>query len=162
MEWAIEKCTELGVTKTIPFIAARTEKHLAQAAQKRAERWRRLAAQASEQSRRATPPTVADPIKFDQLIATDPSRDAPMRIVLAETETALSLASCLTQPHLRQAHGRVILAVGPEGGWTSGELNKFTQSGWKSATLGPTILRAETAAIAGLAVALSHFQQFPL
>jgi 16S rRNA (uracil1498-N3)-methyltransferase len=153
MEWAIEKCTELGVTKIIPFIAARTEKHLAQAAQKRAERWRRLATQASEQSRRSTPPEVADPIKFDQLVATDRNRDVPVRIVLAESETALSLASSLTQ-----AHGRIILAVGPEGGWTPGELQKFTQSGWKSATLGPTILRAETAAIAALAIASSSFQ----
>jgi len=154
MEWAIEKCTELGVTKIIPFIAARTEKHLAQAAQKRAERWRRLATQASEQSRRSTPPAVDDPIKFDQLIATDANKDAPTRIVLAESETTLSLASPLTQ-----AQGRIILAIGPEGGWTSGELNKFTQSGWKSATLGPTILRAETAAIAAVAIAFSHLQQ---
>jgi 16S rRNA (uracil1498-N3)-methyltransferase len=153
MEWAIEKCTELGVTKIIPFIAARTEKHLAQAAQKRAERWRRLATQASEQSRRSTPPEVADPTKFDQLITADPSKDAPVRIVLAESETALSLASSLTQ-----AHGRIILAIGPEGGWIPGELDKFTQSGWKSATLGPTILRAETAAMAALAIASSHFQ----
>jgi 16S rRNA (uracil1498-N3)-methyltransferase len=153
MEWAIEKCTELGVTKIIPFIAARTEKHLAQAAQKRAERWRRLATQASEQSRRSTPPEIADPIKFDQLVATDRNRDVPVRIVLAESETVLSLASSLTQ-----AHGRIILAVGPEGGWTPGELQKFSQSGWKSATLGPTILRAETAAIAALAIASSPFQ----
>jgi len=149
MEWAIEKCTELSVGKIIPFIAARTEKHLAQAAQKRAERWRRLVTQASEQSRRATPPDIADPIKFDQLIADD----SPTRIVLSESGAVLSLASSLTQPQ-----GRMILAIGPEGGWTPGELKKFTQSGWKSATLGPTVLRAETAAIAALAITLSRLQ----
>jgi 16S rRNA (uracil1498-N3)-methyltransferase len=147
MEWAIEKCTELSVARIIPFTAARTEKHLAQAAQKRAERWRRLVTQASEQSRRATPPDIADPIKFDQLMADD----SPTRIVLSESEEALSLASSLTP-----SQGRMILAIGPEGGWTPGELKKFTQSGWKSATLGPTVLRAETAAIAALAVALSR------
>jgi 16S rRNA (uracil1498-N3)-methyltransferase len=150
MEWAIEKCTELGVSKIIPFIASRTEKHLAQAAPKRAERWRRLVTQASEQSRRATPPEIDDPIPFDQLIADD----SPTRIVLSESEAVLSLASSLTQ-----AQGRMILAIGAEGGWTRGELSKFAQSGWKSATLGPTILRAETAAIAALAVALSHLQE---
>jgi len=149
MEWAIEKCTELSATKIIPFIAARTEKHLAQAAPKRAERWRRLATQASEQSRRATPPDLADPIKFDQLV----DQPASTRIVLSELETAHSFASSLTQ-----AHGRILLAIGPEGGWTPGELKKFTQSGWQPATLGPTILRAETAAIAALAIALSHFR----
>jgi 16S rRNA (uracil1498-N3)-methyltransferase len=147
MEWAIEKCTELGVGKILPFAAARTEKHLAQAAQKRAERWRRLVTQASEQSRRATPPDIADPIQFDQLMADD----SPTRIVLSEAEEALSLASSLTP-----SQGRMILAIGPEGGWTPGELKKFTQSGWKSATLGPTILRAETAAIAALAITLSR------
>jgi 16S rRNA (uracil1498-N3)-methyltransferase len=150
MEWAIEKCTELNVGKIIPFIAARTEKHLAQAAQKRAERWRRLVTQASEQSRRPTPPDIADPIKFDRLIADD----SPTRIVLSESEAVLSLASSLSQPQ-----GRMILAIGPEGGWTPAELKKFTQSGWKSATLGPSVLRAETAAIAALAIALSRFQE---
>ena len=53
MEWAIEKCTELNVTSIIPVIARRTEKHLAQAAEKRVERWRRIAREASEQARRA-------------------------------------------------------------------------------------------------------------
>lgn len=149
MEWAIEKCTELGATKIIPFIAARTEKHLAQAAEKRADRWRRLATQASEQSRRATPPDIADPIKFDQLV----TQGAPTRIVLSESETTLSLPASLTQ-----AQTGITLAIGPEGGWTPGELKKFTQSGWHAATLGPTILRAETAALAALAIALSHLQ----
>ncbi len=149
MEWAIEKCTELGATRIIPFISARTEKHLAQAAEKRAERWRRLATQASEQSRRASPPEVADPVKLDQLLV----ESAPLRIVLSESETARGLASALTQ-----AKGRLLLAIGPEGGWTPNELKKFDQSGWRSSSLGPTILRAETAAIAALAIALSHLQ----
>ena len=56
MEWAIEKCTELGVARIVPVIASRTETHLATAAVKRAERWRRIALQASEQSRRISPP----------------------------------------------------------------------------------------------------------
>src|SRR6266540_3224035 len=62
MEWAIEKCTELGVTQIIPIIARRTDTHLAAAAQKRRERWQRLALQASEQSRRLAPPEIAAPI----------------------------------------------------------------------------------------------------
>ena len=58
MEWAIEKCTELNVTRIVPVIARRTEKHLALAAEKRVERWQRIAREASEQSRRATPPEI--------------------------------------------------------------------------------------------------------
>ena len=64
MEWAIEKCAELGVARIIPIIAVRTEAHLAAASQKRAERWRRIAHQASEQSRRVFPPEISDTIKL--------------------------------------------------------------------------------------------------
>src|SRR5712675_1927572 len=64
MEWAIEKCTELGVSRIIPIVAHRTDSHLAAAASKRRERWQRLALQASEQSRRAVPPVIAVPIRL--------------------------------------------------------------------------------------------------
>jgi 16S rRNA (uracil1498-N3)-methyltransferase len=158
MEWAIEKCTELGAAKIIPFVAARTEKHLAQAAAKRAERWRRLITQASEQSRRSAPPELTDPISFDQLL----QESVLNRIVLAESETILSLAfqlipAKLGKPDTKKTN-RALLAIGPEGGWTPTELRKFDEAGWKPASLGPTILRAETAAIAALAITLSTLQ----
>src|SRR5215475_12820735 len=63
LEWAIEKSTELRVDRIIPLISARTESHLATSASKRLERWRRIAAEASEQSRRVAPPEVDEPIK---------------------------------------------------------------------------------------------------
>ncbi len=157
MEWAIEKCTELGVSEIIPCVAARTEKHLAQAASKRVERWRRIVLQASEQSRRACPPEVANPVKFDQLLDTD----ASTRIVLAESEKDSSLKSVLQTLETPGATDNMILAVGPEGGWTPAELKKFQQSGWRAASLGSTILRAETAAIAALAVVLANVQSEP-
>jgi 16S rRNA (uracil1498-N3)-methyltransferase len=157
MEWAIEKCAELGVSRIVPFVAARTEKHLAQAAGKRVERWRRLTLQSAEQSRRSSPAEVADPIKFEKLLDLHADQSASMRIVLAESERDASLKSALLLA--RTDAGRpVILAVGPEGGWTPTELKKFQQAGWKSASLGPTILRAETAAIAALAVVFSEMQ----
>src|ERR1700719_894114 len=59
MEWAIEKCTELGVSRSGPAIARRTHTHLAAASIKRVERWQRIARQASEQARRTTPPEIA-------------------------------------------------------------------------------------------------------
>ena len=149
MEWAIEKCTELGATKIIPFIATRTEKHLAHAATKRAERWRRLITQASEQSRRATPAELVDPVKFDEML----HETIPTRIVLTESGTDISLAT-----QLASGHRSTLLAIGPEGGWTPSELRKFDEAAWKPATLGPTILRAETAAIAALAITLATLQ----
>ena len=68
MEWAIEKCTELNVTTIVPVVARRTEKHLALAAAKRVERWRRIAREAAEQSRRASPPEISEPFKLKDVL----------------------------------------------------------------------------------------------
>lgn len=146
MEWAIEKCTELGVTRIIPIIAARTESHLASAALKRVERWRRIAHQASEQSRRILPPEIANPMKLEQALALK----AEQRIVLSEAEADRTLSDTL--PTNAQS---LVLAFGPEGGWKDEELAAFAKAGWKSASLGPTILRAETSVIAAVAVVAS-------
>jgi len=148
MEWAIEKCTELGVSRIVPVIARRTDSHLAAAATKRVPRWQRIALQASEQSRRASPPEIATPIKLAEAL----KLAAAARIVLAESEDHTSLRDVL-QPDA--AKGGIVLAVGPEGGWTEDELKSFQQAGWISASLGNTILRAETAAIAATAVVAS-------
>ena len=148
LEWAIEKCTELGVAKIIPVIARRTDAHLAAASAKRLDRWRRLALQASEQSRRAAPPEIMEPVKFSKAIL----QSATPRIVLNEEEQKTSLREILD---VHPSAAEIILAIGPEGGWTEDELDQFQKSGWLSATLGPTILRAETAAIAATAISVS-------
>src|SRR5713226_5937215 len=151
MEWAIEKCTELGVARIIPVIARRTEAHLAAAAAKRADRWQRIAREASEQSRRDSPPEISRPIKLKEAVALPGS----MRILLAESEQAAMLRDVL-QSH--SPGGDVVLAFGPEGGWTEAELELFREAGWIPASLGNTILRAETAAIAATAIVLSELQ----
>jgi 16S rRNA (uracil1498-N3)-methyltransferase len=144
MEWAIEKCTELGVAKIVPVIAQRTEKHLASAAEKRVERWQRIARQASEQSRRIAVPEVVRPIKLQEALGFSGTR-----IVLAETEQQVMLKDVVP------SDVDIVLAFGPEGGWAEGELKSFAEAGWISASLGNTILRAETAAIAATAIAVS-------
>jgi 16S rRNA (uracil1498-N3)-methyltransferase len=146
MEWAIEKCTELGVARIVPLISARTEPHLASAAIKRMERWRRIARQSSEQSRRVSAPDVSIPIKLKELLA----MTAESRIVLSEIESELTLRDAVP-PESRS----VLLAFGPEGGWKEQELTSFREAEWKSASLGPNILRAETAVIAAVAIAAS-------
>jgi 16S rRNA (uracil1498-N3)-methyltransferase len=148
MEWAIEKCTELGVSRILPVITHRTDAHLAAASVKRAERWQRIARQAAEQSRRAAPPEIAAPIKVAEAV----NLPAALRIVLAESEEQTLLRD-VVKPQTTE--DGIILAVGPEGGWTEGELQSFRQSGWTSASLGGTILRAETAAMAATAVVAS-------
>jgi 16S rRNA (uracil1498-N3)-methyltransferase len=160
MEWAIEKCTEIGVARIIPVIARRTDAHLAAAAGKRHERWLRIGLQAAEQSRRAAPPEILAPIKFKELGSVSPASLAgsgtavevnvrSALIVLAESEANTALRDVLT-PSASDA----ILAIGPEGGWTEDELRWFAESGWTAASLGETILRAETAAIVAAALAL--------
>jgi 16S rRNA (uracil1498-N3)-methyltransferase len=146
MEWAIEKCTELGVARIVPLIAARTEPHLASAAAKRVERWRRIAQQASEQSRRISAPEIVGPIKLKEFLTT--TTDA--RIVLSEAEDNLMLKDAV--PPGSQS---VVLAFGPEGGWKEQELTTFAENVWIAASLGNTILRAETAVIAGVAITAS-------
>lgn len=148
MEWAIEKCTELGVAKIIPLIARRTDAHLASASVKRVERWRRIALQASEQSRRTTPPEISNPMKLRDAAADH----AETKIVLSESEDKMSLREVLDA---RDAEGSISLAIGPEGGWTEDELQLLKTEGWRSVSLGPTILRAETAAIAATVLAIS-------
>ena len=148
MEWAIEKCTELGAARIVPVIASRTETHLAAAAAKRAERWRRIAREASEQSRRIAPPEISKPMKVNDAIALPGST----RVVLAESEQAVMLRDVL-QSH--PAGSDIVLALGPEGGWIESELEAFSTAGWTSASLGSTILRAETAAIAAMAITAS-------
>ena len=146
MEWAIEKCTELGVARIIPVIAGRTEKHLATSAAKRVERWRRLVSQASEQSRQVSVPEVDDPVKLGDVLRIE----AGARIVLSEMERDLSLKDAIPA-----GSDPVVLAFGPEGGWKNDELAAFGKAGWISASLGPTILRVETAVIAAVAVCAS-------
>lgn len=166
-EWAIEKATELGVAHITPILARRTEKHLALAAPKRAERWRRIALESSKQSRRTDIPEIANPTP---LAAALTHETAPLRILLSEIEQTLTLTAALSSfssaatkarvPHPSQSHrdgwdveSPLALAIGPEGGWTPEEMSLFTQHQWTHVTLGPRILRAETAAIAAIAIA---------
>ena len=155
MDWAIEKCTEIGVARIIPIIARRTDAHLASAAGKRRERWQRIVRQASEQSRRPAPPEIAAPVKQKDLGGDGVLAADALRVVLAESLAGSEGDTRLGE--ILQSHslaGEVALAIGPEGGWADGELTWFYEAGWIAASLGDTILRAETAAIVASALAI--------
>jgi 16S rRNA (uracil1498-N3)-methyltransferase len=139
MEWAIEKATELGVAAIAPVIARRTEKHLAQAALKRAERWRRIAHEASQQARRSDVPLIHDPLPL--IVLAEQERTTTLRCAVEEAAAAAEKE----MPSLE-------IAIGPEGGWAPNEESLFDANGWRAVSLGPRIVRAETAAIAALAV----------
>lgn len=140
-EWMIEKATELGVSEIVPVETVRSERGLERAAQKRLERWRRIALEASQQSRRAFLPEIDAPVPFEDALA----REAAHRFALDEAADA--------EPLIAPAgDGSTAILTGPEGGWTEDERARFIAAGWKRASLGPLILRAETAAIAALAI----------
>jgi 16S rRNA (uracil1498-N3)-methyltransferase len=141
-EWSVEKATELGVARIVPVEADRSERGLFAGASKRVERWRRIAKEASEQSRRLRMPAIDEPVRIAETIGT---HTAACRIWFDERPEAEPLLRIYTG-------GEAALAVGPEGGWTDHERAGFTAAGWKAASLGPLVLRAETAVCAALAV----------
>jgi 16S rRNA (uracil1498-N3)-methyltransferase len=143
-EWAIEKATELGVARLVPFEAARSERGLAEGSRKRRERWTRIAHEASEQSRRLTPPEIGETLRFPEVLRDSSSH----RVWLDEEPGAQPLVSAMKL----EEGGSAALAIGPEGGWTEAERESFSPAGWTGASLGPSVLRAETAVCAALAV----------
>jgi 16S rRNA (uracil1498-N3)-methyltransferase len=156
MEWAIEKATELGIARITPILARRTEKHLAQSSAKRVDRWRRIALESAKQSRRTDIPEIADPTQLKPALEQEKT---PTRILLSETEQITTLTAALEDSNVSHETAHRIthaLAIGPEGGWTPEEMSLFLQHAWQPVTLGPRILRAETAAIAAIAIASTH------
>ena len=143
-EWAVEKATELGVTRVVPVAAVRSERGLYEGGQKRVERWRRIAHEASEQSRRLRVPEVDAPTRMNKAL----SDDSTHRFWCDERPGAEPLADAFRP----RPDDSVALLIGPEGGWTGPEREQFGASGWLGVSLGPLVLRAETAVCAALAV----------
>jgi len=155
-EWALEKATELGVAAIVPVAAGRSERALVAAAGKRAERWGKILAEASQQSRRVRVPRLLEVARTGQAFS---GYQAAQRIMLSERIGAPNLrevlraevlsgdAAHVTEPRLQEA----ALAIGPEGGWTEEEFELALGAGFQEASLGKLILRTETAVIAALA-----------
>jgi 16S rRNA (uracil1498-N3)-methyltransferase len=142
-EWALEKATELGVSTIVPLAAKRSEKALLAAATKRAERWKKILLEASQQSRRVRVPVLGDLVKPESVFAL--YKDC-LRVMLSERATASPLRQVLEGQWAKKA----ILAIGPEGGWTDAEFAAARSCGFLEASLGRLIFRTETAVIAAL------------
>jgi len=138
-EWMIEKATELGVTRIVPVVAARTDAGLGRGAAGRVDRWRRIVLEAAQQCRRLAPPEVAPPATLTQAVTAGTQRPCWL---LDETAPGGAPAG---------APARTILS-GPEGGLTGTERESAAAHGFTPVRLGPLILRAETAPLAALAV----------
>jgi 16S rRNA (uracil1498-N3)-methyltransferase len=142
-EWAIEKATELGVGTIVPVAAARSEKALLAAAAKRADRWRRILVEASQQSRRLRVPVLGGMLRPEQAFS---SAQTGAKVMLSERSAATALRDVLGSQSIAAT-----LAIGPEGGWTDEEFATATDAGFREASLGALILRTETAVVAALA-----------
>ena len=143
-EWAIEKATELGVTEIVPLAAARSEKALIAAAEKRSERWRKIVLEAAQQSRRVKLPVLQPVARPETAFAVRAER---LGIFLSERPEVPALRVVLKD----QAASQAVLAIGPEGGWTDEERDLAVKAEFHEASLGRLILRTETAVIAALA-----------
>lgn len=147
-EWMLEKAVELGVSRISPVVAEFSDRGLEAASAKRHERWLRLIREASQQCRRWQLPILdlATPLAA-QL------SPAGLRLLLDEQPGGTALVTAIGEaPAVESVH----LLVGPEGGWAPDERSAALAAGWRRVTLGPTILRAETAGIAALAVLLQY------
>jgi len=143
-EWALEKATELGVREIVPLAARRSEIRIAAPKlPQKIERWRRIVREAAKQCRREAVPRVEPPLAVEEYLA----REAP------ETERLLfsELAAAPWDGRLGAAR-RVEVIIGPEGGWAAEETAAAQQAGCRITGFGPRILRAETAAVAALAL----------
>jgi 16S rRNA (uracil1498-N3)-methyltransferase len=149
-EWIIEKASELGVRTIVPVAAAYSERGLVRAARNRRLRWQKIAEEGAQQARRLASPVVEEAVSFDEAIQTGAG---PLRLFLDSDSTPLK--DLLASPEGEVGDHPAYVLVGPEGGWTDEERQQAQSAGYRSAGLGSGILRAETAALAALAIA-SH------
>jgi len=146
-EWLIEKGTEVGVTRFVPLLTEHTSRPDGMIGATRFERWARIAVEASEQCGRRLPPFISKPLEYRKSLA----QASGVRVFTWE-----GLRSGTGGDELKRADGIVdySLFVGPEGGWSADEVEAARAVGVVFLGLGPTLLRAETAAIAAAALLL--------
>jgi 16S rRNA (uracil1498-N3)-methyltransferase len=145
-EWMLQKATELGVDEIVPLNTRMSDLRLHDGKTAlRLNRWDRIVKEASRQSRRFTAPPVHAPVSFSEFLAIE-EYSACVRFLFYEK------AQELWQPNSSLLANGVVLCIGPEGGWDESEIEQARDAGCKIFGLGSRILRAETAAIATLAI----------
>ncbi len=152
MDWTIQKATELGVDRIVPVHAAHCVVKLQpDRVDHQRSRWQRIALEAAQQSERWTIPAIDVPATLSELFAR--YADCASKNILAERSNGPSLSGTSLPAGPDQ---RVILLIGPEGGWDRKELQLAREQGYCDVSLGTRILRAETAAIAAISILQSR------
>lgn len=151
MDWVVRKAAEFGAETVAPLTSARSVARVPPDAGRKAGRWTRIVREAAKQSRTAHPPVIEPPRALEEFLTTC---RVPSRVVLSERggarlrETLETIAS----GNEGRPPSDAVLLIGPEGGWSDREEDAFTDHGFLRASLGRTTLRAETAAVAALAI----------
>jgi len=153
MEWLVQKATELGVTRIRPILTERTVPQFdADGAARKAEKWRTIAVEAIKQCGSPWLPDIAGPVDFAAAVAGSERGDLSLVGSLAPIpESPGQAVRRFNATHGRRP-ARVSFWVGPEGDFTAGELDALRLAGVQAVTLGPLVLRSETAALAALAI----------
>lgn len=151
-DFAIQKATELGVRRIVSVVCRRSVPALgSERAERRQIRWQRVVQSAAQQCRRPDLPEVTAPLSFSEALSAVPGG---LRLMLYEG-VAPPLRSLLPDADANAAAQPIALLVGPEGGFEDAEVAEATEAGFQPCSLGPRVLRAETAALAGLALLLT-------
>lgn len=135
-------CTELGVACIAPVMSDRT---LLNPSPQKLERWRRIASEAAEQSERSFVPTILEPVSFDAVLS---SFATQQKYICEGRGNYPHLKNCLHN----QGEMSIVIATGPEGGWTEKEIDNAIKAGFQAVSLGRRILRAVTAPIVALSL----------
>ena len=151
LDTVVEKATELGVAGIIPMRSSRTVAGGGEPGGQRLERWRRIALSAMKQSLRARLPRIVPVMSLQEVVGTASSYDLALIASEEERGRGPALASGLASGLVSEAR-RVLLMIGPEGGFAREELDLAREAGMQSVSLGRSRLRADTASIAGLAL----------
>ena len=145
MDFIIQKCVELGVSRIVPVATARTAVKICGApggATSKTERWRRIALESAKQCDRGIIPAVEEPVMFNR--ALELAEGCSLKILPYEEEKTRSFRAFL-RALPQGTDSRVAVFIGPEGGFDPAEVEEASRSGFETVSLGPRILRTETA-----------------
>ena len=151
-EWVLQKCTEIGVGIFMPFISSRSLVQDYNLGAEKISRWKRIIQEAAEQSGRGILPQLMPVTRFEQAVDMGAGFDGCL--TAWELEQTFRLQDGL---HGLARDSRLALMIGPEGGFSEEEISLATDRGWKPITLGPRVLRMETAALVASALIMDHF-----
>lgn len=148
-EWMLQKCTEVGASRFVPVISSRSLVQSADEVNAKYDRWKRILCEAAEQSHRGKIPELSSTMRFEQVLKESTLADA-CRLIPWEEEKSSSLKKAM----IENTSQKVAILIGPEGGFSTDEVNLAKAAGFVPVTLGPRILRMETAAVVSSALVL--------